>query len=143
MKNILVVSVNWLGDAVFSTPVFRALKVNYPGARITCLCVPRVADVLAMCPDIDEIMVFDERGRDQSFFSKVSVIIRIFQKRFDAENIQSKMNLQVHDELNFDLLKSETDQVKQIVREEMEHAVELTVPLEVEMAAAENWLLAH
>ena len=69
-------------------------------------------------------------------------MVRI-QKRFDAENIQSKMNLQVHDELNFDLLKSETDQVKQIVREEMEHAVELTVPLEVEMEAAENWLLAH
>ncbi len=90
MKNILVVSVNWLGDAVFSTPVFRALKVNYPGARITCLCVPRVADVLAMCPDIDEIMVFDERGRDQSFFSKVSVIIRIFQKRFDAAFILRK-----------------------------------------------------
>ena len=58
-------------------------------------------------------------------------------------NIQSKMNLQVHDELNFDLLKSETETVKQIVREEMEHAVELTVPLEVEMEAAENWLLAH
>ena len=69
-------------------------------------------------------------------------MVRI-QKRFDAENIQSKMNLQVHDELNFDLLKSETDQVKQIVKEEMEHAVELTVPLEVEMEAAENWLLAH
>ena len=69
-------------------------------------------------------------------------MVRI-QKRFDAENIQSKMNLQVHDELNFDLLKSETETVKQIVREEMEHAVELTVPLEVEMEAAENWLLAH
>ena len=69
-------------------------------------------------------------------------MVRI-QKRFDAENIQSRMNLQVHDELNFDLLKSETEKVKQIVKEEMEHAVELTVPLEVEMEAAENWLLAH
>ena len=69
-------------------------------------------------------------------------MVRI-QKRFDAENIQSRMNLQVHDELNFDLLKSETEKVKQIVREEMEHAVELAVPLEVEMDAAENWLLAH
>jgi DNA polymerase-1 len=69
-------------------------------------------------------------------------MVRI-QKRFDEENIQSRMNLQVHDELNFDLLKSETEKVKQIVREEMEHAVELAVPLEVEMEAAENWLLAH
>jgi DNA polymerase-1 len=69
-------------------------------------------------------------------------MVRI-QKRFDAENIVSRMNLQVHDELNFDLLKSETEVVKRIVKEEMEHAVELTVPLEVEMEAAENWLLAH
>lgn len=69
-------------------------------------------------------------------------MVRI-QRRFDAENIASRMNLQVHDELNFDLLKSETDKVKKIVKEEMEHAVELAVPLEVEMEAAENWLLAH
>jgi DNA polymerase-1 len=69
-------------------------------------------------------------------------MVRI-QRRFDAENIASKMNLQVHDELNFDLLKSETEVVKKIVKEEMEHAVELVVPLEVEMDAAENWLLAH
>ena len=69
-------------------------------------------------------------------------MVRI-QKRFDAGNIASKMNLQVHDELNFDLLKSETEVVKKIVKEEMEHAVELVVPLEVEMEAAENWLLAH
>ncbi|MCK9412734.1 MAG: DNA polymerase I [Prolixibacteraceae bacterium] len=69
-------------------------------------------------------------------------MVRI-QKRFDEEKISSKMMLQVHDELNFDLLKSETDIVKKIVKEEMEHAVEMVVPLEVEMDAAENWLLAH
>src|SRR3989338_7277652 len=39
--NILVVNVNWLGDAIFSTPVFKALKANFPGARVCCLCVPR------------------------------------------------------------------------------------------------------
>ncbi len=69
-------------------------------------------------------------------------MVRI-QKRFDEERIASKMMLQVHDELNFDLLKSETEKVKKIVKEEMEHAVEMVVPLEVEMDAAENWLLAH
>ena len=69
-------------------------------------------------------------------------MVRI-QKRFDSEHIVSRMMLQVHDELNFDLLKSETEVVKAIVKEEMEHAVNLIVPLEVEMDAAENWLLAH
>jgi DNA polymerase-1 len=65
------------------------------------------------------------------------------QKRFEAENIQSKMILQVHDELDFDVLKSELERVKPIVKAEMEQAVQLAVPLEVEMDAAENWLLAH
>ena len=48
MNNILVVNINWLGDAVFSIPVFKALKKTYPQARLTCLCVPRVKEVLAV-----------------------------------------------------------------------------------------------
>ena len=64
-------------------------------------------------------------------------------KRFAEKGIQSKMILQVHDELNFDVLKSELESVKAIVKYEMENAVKLEVPLEVEMDAAENWLLAH
>ena len=53
------------------------------------------------------------------------------------------MILQVHDELNFDVLKTELEAVKAVVKYEMENAVKLAVPLEVEMDAAENWLLAH
>jgi DNA polymerase-1 len=64
-------------------------------------------------------------------------------KRFKEKEIQSKMILQVHDELNFDVLKSELEEVRNIVKYEMENAVNLAVPLEVEMEAAENWLLAH
>ncbi len=64
-------------------------------------------------------------------------------KQFSAKGIQSKMILQVHDELNFDVLKSELEHVKEIVKQEMENAVKLSVPLEIEMDAAENWLLAH
>ena len=63
--------------------------------------------------------------------------------RFEEKGIQSKMILQVHDELNFDVLKTELDVVKAMVKEEMENAVKLSVPIEVEMDAAENWLLAH
>ncbi len=64
-------------------------------------------------------------------------------KQFKEKGIQSKMILQVHDELNFDVQKSELEEVKEIVKYEMENAVKLAVPLEVEMDAAENWLLAH
>lgn len=64
-------------------------------------------------------------------------------KRFIEENIQSKMILQVHDELNFDVLKTEQDIVKGIVKEEMENAIKLSVPLEVDMGVGANWLEAH
>ncbi|MEN6456717.1 MAG: DNA polymerase, partial [Prolixibacteraceae bacterium] len=59
------------------------------------------------------------------------------------EKLDAKMVLQVHDELNFDVPLNELERVKQIVKEEMEHAVDIGVPLTVEMNAAANWLEAH
>jgi DNA polymerase-1 len=64
-------------------------------------------------------------------------------RQFETLKLKSKMVLQVHDELNFDVLKTELEQVKQIVKTEMEGAVELGVQLTVEMNAAGNWLDAH
>jgi DNA polymerase-1 len=53
------------------------------------------------------------------------------------------MLLQVHDELVFDVYKPELEQVKKLVKDKMENAVKITVPLDVEMSNAKNWLLAH
>lgn len=64
-------------------------------------------------------------------------------KRFEENKIKSKMILQVHDELNFDVLKTEIDQVKEIVRAEMQNAVCLDVPLTVDIGTGQNWLEAH
>ncbi len=64
-------------------------------------------------------------------------------KQFSKHNLQSKMVMQVHDELNFDVLKSEVEQVKEIVRYEMQNAVSLAVPLTVEIGIGMNWLEAH
>jgi DNA polymerase-1 len=57
--------------------------------------------------------------------------------------LKSKMLLQVHDELVFDVHESETNLMKDIVKREMESAVELIVPMEVEIEVADNWLDAH
>jgi DNA polymerase-1 len=64
-------------------------------------------------------------------------------RRFAEEGFKSQMTLQVHDELNFDVLNSELEPVKAVVKYEMENAVKLAVPIDVEMNNAENWLLAH
>ena len=62
---------------------------------------------------------------------------------FRTNSLQSKMILQVHDELVFDVLKTEMEQVREIVRREMEGAYPLAIPLTVEMGEGRNWLEAH
>jgi DNA polymerase-1 len=58
-------------------------------------------------------------------------------------NLKSKMLLQVHDELVFDVENSEKDILQKIVKENMESAVELVVPLDIEQKIAKDWLEAH
>ncbi|MCD7932964.1 MAG: DNA polymerase I [Tannerellaceae bacterium] len=69
-------------------------------------------------------------------------MFRIYQ-RFEAEKLKSKMILQVHDELNFNVHKDELEKVKQIVLEEMEGAIQLSVPLIADCGVGNNWLEAH
>lgn len=69
-------------------------------------------------------------------------MIRI-QECMDREQLQSSMILQVHDELNFDVLPEELDRVKTLVLREMENAASLSVPLTVDYGEGANWLEAH
>ncbi|MDR1865134.1 MAG: DNA polymerase I [Bacteroidales bacterium] len=62
---------------------------------------------------------------------------------FIRRGLQSKMILQVHDELVFDVPKAEAEEVKAIVREEMENAYPISIPLTVETGTGCNWLEAH
>ena len=64
-------------------------------------------------------------------------------KRLAAEGLQSRMVLQIHDELMFDALPSEVDVLKKIVTEEMENVISLSIPLTVECNHGNNWLEAH
>jgi len=62
---------------------------------------------------------------------------------FGKQKLKSKMILQVHDELIFDVYKTELDKVKKIVRDKMENAVNISIPLTVEIGEGQNWLEAH
>ena len=69
-------------------------------------------------------------------------MIRIF-RRFEEKQLKSKMILQVHDELNFNVPMDELDIAKKIVVEEMENAYKLSVPLKTDCGNGANWLEAH
>lgn len=64
-------------------------------------------------------------------------------KKLTSENWKSKMLLQVHDELVFDVHQSELEKIKPMIKHEMESAFKLEVPLEVDMGTGTNWLEAH
>lgn len=64
-------------------------------------------------------------------------------ERFEKEQIKSKMTLQVHDELIFNVPQDELLHVKQIVIEEMENAYKLSIPLKADSGFGTNWLEAH
>lgn len=64
-------------------------------------------------------------------------------KVMKEEKVQSKMLLQVHDELVFDIRKGEEKQMEEIVKREMEAAVHIAVPLDIDYKFADNWLAAH
>ena len=64
-------------------------------------------------------------------------------KKLQEGNYKSKMLLQVHDELVFDVFKKELDEIKSLVKTEMESAYQLSVPLDVDLDIGDNWLEAH
>lgn len=69
-------------------------------------------------------------------------MINIYNK-LQASDYKSKMLLQVHDELVFDVYKPELDAMKTLIKTEMENAYKLDVPLDVDLDIGDNWLEAH
>ena len=69
-------------------------------------------------------------------------MINIHRELVDRK-LKSRMLLQVHDELVFDLYIPEKEQVLPLVEDKMKQAIKLPVPIEVEMGVGKNWLEAH
>ena len=69
-------------------------------------------------------------------------MLRVYD-RLKKEGLQARLVLQVHDELVVDCPESEREKVKEILKYEMEHAADLSVPLEAETGAGKSWYDAH
>ena len=65
------------------------------------------------------------------------------QRQLVENGFRAKMILQVHDELVFDVPEGEIDRLKPIVKQEMEGAIKLDVPVVVDFGVGDNWLEAH
>ena len=60
--NILIRGTNWIGDAVMTLPAIAAIRHTFPEARISILVKPWVADVFRLCPDVDDILLYERPG---------------------------------------------------------------------------------
>ncbi len=84
MKKILIIEPNWLGDILFTTPAIRAIREKNPDAFIACMIPPRCAELLEDNPDINKLILFDERVSHRSVFRKLLFIRDLRRLKFDT-----------------------------------------------------------
>lgn len=83
IQKILVRSTNWLGDAVMTTPAIGAIRESFPSARISLLANPQVAEMFLRHADVDEVIVYDRRGRHGGFRGKFRIAAELRERKFD------------------------------------------------------------
>ena len=79
----MIIEPNWLGDILFTTPAIRAIRKENPDAFIACMMHPRCAELLEDNPDIDKLMLFDERVLHRGILRKLLFIRDLRRFRFD------------------------------------------------------------
>lgn len=79
VRKILIRSVNWIGDAILTTPAISALRKNFPMAEISILAKPYVSEIFKENPDIDDIILYKKSG----LIERLRFIKKLREKRFD------------------------------------------------------------
>ncbi len=83
IQKILVFSFSFIGDAVLSTAVISPLRQRFPDAKITFLVGPRAFDLLAAGSQIDQVLVYDNRGEHAGWRGKIRLIKLLRREGFD------------------------------------------------------------
>ncbi|PIU41769.1 MAG: lipopolysaccharide heptosyltransferase II [Candidatus Omnitrophica bacterium CG07_land_8_20_14_0_80_42_15] len=83
-KRIFIFNVNWLGDVLFSTALLRALRTAYPDSFIACAIPPRCREILELNPDLDEIIIYDEKLAHSSVLGKLRFVSELKKRKFDT-----------------------------------------------------------
>lgn len=83
IKNMLVISMQGMGDLLLFTPAFSCLRKNYPDAKISVLIMDKAKDIVKGNPDIDEIIEYDYSER-RNLFKTIRFMLLLRKKRFDV-----------------------------------------------------------
>ncbi len=83
INKILVIDLAFIGDVILATPVLRALRGSFPKARITMLTIPLTAEIAAMDPYVDNVLVYDKHGEHQGFWGMLRIAGLLRRHHFD------------------------------------------------------------
>jgi heptosyltransferase II len=83
VRRILIRGVNWIGDAVMTTPAIGVVREHYPQAEITVLANPMVAAIFSPHDWVDEVMVFDRNGAHRGVMGRLRLASELRKRAFD------------------------------------------------------------
>ncbi|BCS52422.1 lipopolysaccharide heptosyltransferase II [Geobacter sp. SVR] len=84
VRRLLVRAVNWIGDAVMTTPAIGLIREHFHDAEITLLANPLVAQLFSPHPGIDRVMTFDRTGAHRGFAGRLRLAAELRRQSFDA-----------------------------------------------------------
>ncbi len=82
-NRILIIQTAFIGDVVLTLPLLQVLRRNFPKAKIDFMLIPKTAELLKNHPDVDEIIIFDKKGKDSGFCGLVRMARIISDKKHD------------------------------------------------------------
>lgn len=84
IRNLLIRSTNWIGDAVMTTPAIRAIRKRFPNSHVSLLAKPWVMPVFENSEHIDRLLIYDDKGRHKGIFGKFRLARDLKKYHFDA-----------------------------------------------------------
>jgi heptosyltransferase-2 len=84
LKNILIRGTNWIGDVVMTLPAVAAIRETCPGATISVLAKPWVADLYRICRDVDAVIPYNRAGEHRGTAGIIRLARELREKRFDS-----------------------------------------------------------
>jgi heptosyltransferase II len=83
-KRILIIQTAFLGDVVLTIPLIMATKKAFPDAYLSVMVIPKGKDILQNNPDIDELIVYDKKGKDRSWIAFRALVAKTKAHHFNV-----------------------------------------------------------
>jgi len=82
-QKILLVQTAFIGDVILTTPLIKAVKKKFSNSKLSVLLIPETEELLKNNPYVDEVLVYDKRGKEKSLNSFFQLVNKIRQAKFD------------------------------------------------------------